>query len=251
MEDVMSGLRNLISGLENVAHRIGAKPALGLDKLPVGSLRELEAGGAISELLPGQQIFSPTGEVRFLYIPDHSVIKRNNMPNIPRNRNKVHLCCCEVLQEMLDDGRGKRYVATSNSSGGFDVCYSRTEQDVVPLDVCQRCYRMIHNRKYGAYTDFDYEAYAKDNDYMPSFFEDVSSGFYDVDYPDNWKEISFRVRKERGWLCEECGNNFANNIRELHVHHINGVKSDCCDTNLKVLCSRCHAKQPRHGHMHQ
>lgn len=245
----MSGLQELISGLKDVAHRIGANPALGLDALPSGDLRQLIARGVILELIPGQQILAPTGEVRFLYIPDHSMLKRYNMQNTSKNRNKVHLCCCDVIQDMLYDGREKRYVATGDTSGVFDVCYSNSEQDAVPLDVCQRCYRMLRSKKYGMYTDFDFSAYARDNDYVPELFERAGTDKYGVDYPDNWKQISFRVRQGRGWTCEQCGRNFSCQKRGLHVHHINGIKSDCRDSNLRVLCEECHSKQPRHGHM--
>jgi hypothetical protein len=37
----------------------------------------------------------------------------------------------------------------------------------------------------------------------------------------------------------------------LHVHHINGVKSDNSEMNLRVLCQYCHGEQPNHEHMKQ
>lgn len=32
----------------------------------------------------------------------------------------------------------------------------------------------------------------------------------------------------------------------LDVHHINGVKHDNRNSNLKALCKECHQKQPHH-----
>jgi hypothetical protein len=100
------------------------------------------------------------------------------------------------------------------------------------------------------------------------------------DYPADWKEISLRIRKRAGNKCEQCGLHngdvivrYANGlsrgicgtergwIREkirngysysgalkrlgftkvvLTVAHLNHIKEDCRDENLKALCQRCH-----------
>ena len=41
----------------------------------------------------------------------------------------------------------------------------------------------------------------------------------------------------------------SDNKKLLHVHHINGNKSDNSRDNLRVLCADCHKKQPHHGHL--
>ncbi len=66
------------------------------------------------------------------------------------------------------------------------------------------------------------------------------------EYPENWTEISRRLREERDWECELCGRSFADRPERLHVHHKNGRKSDNRGSNLAVLCEDCHAKQPGH-----
>jgi 5-methylcytosine-specific restriction endonuclease McrA len=74
-------------------------------------------------------------------------------------------------------------------------------------------------------------------------------------YPQNWPEISKRIRFERaGNRCEFCG------ARNYHPHPINGSKvvltvahlnhvpEDCRDENLKALCQRCHLEYDRPYH---
>lgn len=60
-------------------------------------------------------------------------------------------------------------------------------------------------------------------------------------YPDNWKEIAFRIKEKAGGKCERCGH-----VHEvetgyvLTVHHLDGDKTNCADWNLAALCQRCH-----------
>lgn len=35
--------------------------------------------------------------------------------------------------------------------------------------------------------------------------------------------------------------------RYLHVHHMNGLKNENGDKNLKAVCVRCHALEPSHS----
>ena len=68
-------------------------------------------------------------------------------------------------------------------------------------------------------------------------------------YADNWKDISRDLRDSRNWICECCGVNLRNTPALLHTHHINGVKRDNRQENLKALCIDCHRKQPQHDYM--
>ncbi len=37
--------------------------------------------------------------------------------------------------------------------------------------------------------------------------------------------------------------------RYLHVHHMNGLKNENSDKNLKAVCVHCHALEPSHSHI--
>lgn len=78
-------------------------------------------------------------------------------------------------------------------------------------------------------------------------------------YPKDWDKISIRVRLERGRRCEGCGQvgNTKHNV--LTVHHFDGCPENCQDSNLIVLCQKCHLRlqqgvmpsllQQRHGQL--
>jgi len=60
-------------------------------------------------------------------------------------------------------------------------------------------------------------------------------------YPDNWKEISEKSKKEFNYCCERCGK--YHNPKEgycLTVHHLDMDTSNNEKWNLAVLCQRCH-----------
>lgn len=60
-------------------------------------------------------------------------------------------------------------------------------------------------------------------------------------YPDNWPEISARIRKNAGEKCERCRHpHDPTGGYTLTVHHLDGDKSNNADWNLAALCQRCH-----------
>lgn len=73
-------------------------------------------------------------------------------------------------------------------------------------------------------------------------------------YPDNWKEISQRIKERANWTCEQCGavhgeinpnNGKATIITTAHLNHI---ESDCRDENLAALCRVCHLRYDASHH---
>ena len=66
-------------------------------------------------------------------------------------------------------------------------------------------------------------------------------------YPENWKQISLRIREREGWRCKWCGavngkpHPDTGSIVVLTVAHLeNPDPMDVRDENLAALCQACH-----------
>jgi 5-methylcytosine-specific restriction protein A len=65
-------------------------------------------------------------------------------------------------------------------------------------------------------------------------------------YGPHWEAIRMRILIRDNWQCRHCGR-VCGNKREAQVDHIVGKRLDGGDeeSNLQVLCSKCHAKKSR------
>ena len=62
-------------------------------------------------------------------------------------------------------------------------------------------------------------------------------------YPENWDAIATAVKVAAGWCCEHCGHEHdPEHGYCLTVHHLDGNKGNCEDSNLVALCQRCHLR---------
>jgi hypothetical protein len=61
-------------------------------------------------------------------------------------------------------------------------------------------------------------------------------------YPKNWTEIAHRVRVERHYTCEGCGQKGNRPLNPLTVHHIDYNPKNNADGNLLLLCAKCHLR---------
>ncbi|AYO20044.1 HNH endonuclease [Vibrio owensii] len=168
---------------------------------------------------------------------------------------RFHVSDCSTLQGMRASGRFERYVVTNNTSGEFLVDTSYGEKKA-RLKVCQNCLRKLNYK--GCNTTTNITSIVQ-NFNMAEFFATYSSFFphmpsrraetAESGYSDDWSKISSHYRVEKNFECEECKVNMRSHRALLHVHHVNGVKSDNRPSNLRALCIDCHSKQPMHEHM--
>ena len=190
------------------------------------------------------------GQVVFVYIQDTGASKYM-LENEPENSKKVHLRQCRTLDSMHEQGRYDRYVATQNKEGRFlvhtrerDGATGEMHANLVP---CKNCLNLIgysgeaKGFSYAEFlskdetTNFDRTPKTKDTDDRPS------------EYTKNWQNISQKYREFMHYKCEDCGVDLSSHRNLLHTHHINGVKSDNSNANLKALCKICHSNQPSHN----
>ena len=63
------------------------------------------------------------------------------------------------------------------------------------------------------------------------------------DYPENWPEISEKIKARHNYCCERCGHHHDPKAGyTLTVHHLDGDSMNNEDWNLAALCQRCHLK---------
>lgn len=211
---------------------------------------EFDRGGLAS--VRGRQVL--------LYIPDHGFRIATAIQQ-PRDRaNRFHVAFCAKLEEMKARNRFERYTATNDLGGRFKIFgtdNSVAREERVELSVCKFCLQQLN---YKGSTRYDarqraaltfkipefFETYSSFFPFMPSVFRDTKP----AGYTEDWEEISAAVRRAANHRCDDCGVDLTEVKRLLHVHHINGVKSDNRRVNLRPLCVDCHRRQPNHDHMH-
>lgn len=172
---------------------------------------------------------------------------------------KFHFYDCSTLKTMKAAGRFERYVVTQRKDGTFLVdkkirynYYSKNE--VEKLSVCGNClnwYNRHYRKNYNPNT-FDISAFFENFSNTPinqkPMYTDLTAP--PSGYPPDWNNtISLRMREKANWHCQQCGQYYGHTKTGLEVHHIDGVKAHVDESNLKVLCRECHAKQPHHGHL--
>ena len=200
-----------------------------------------------------------------LYIKDHSY--NNKIYTVLQDGskgNKFHIADCKTLDKMRSQGRFERYVVTNKLDGLFAVSGSdtATRELIVGetrLNVCQMCLESLNYKKFGSIprgpqrkefvssfelADF-FDTYSSFFKYMPTGVADREN----VDYSDDWPKISRAIKEQYKHTCQQCGLKLDQHKKLLHVHHINGVKTDNSGRNLTPLCADCHRKQPHHQHM--
>jgi len=171
---------------------------------------------------------------------------------------RFHVSDCITLKEMRKRKRYDRYVVTNDVSGIFPVSGtsaedSSTVEGMAELYVCKNCLRQLNYKGYKSRKGVIFKEFLLDEFFTrystlfatyPKAIADKRGG-----YTDGWDELSLTYRSQKGFVCEACDVNLSSKKQLLHTHHVNGVKRDDSNENLRALCIDCHRKEPSHGHM--
>ena len=168
---------------------------------------------------------------------------------------KFHLMKCKVLKNMTEE-RLKRCRLSCRTDGMFTMSDNKPHK----LEVCGRCIYdfadSIHKpvgyivREFGGFDQkfniakfFNYLEESGKRFIDSELWEKIKMGvILSNEYPSHWGNISSVCRASKRYKCERCGADL--DVEKwrylLHVHHINGVKSDVTPDNLINLCAMCH-----------
>lgn len=218
----------------------------------------------VEEPNPGD-VFRIRGEPVFLYIRDTWM--RHDTPEeaveSPERYTRIHLTECQALSEMRRQNRFERYVVTNRFDKPLrmvlnDRRHESAHEVELDLRVCRYCLQAIDWEGYArkprrereeVWLSFTRKAFLER--YSPTFASLPSGRDQDPndDYPANWQSIRQQALERADFTCLYCRVKVSREKRRLlDVHHLNGRKRDCHQTNLVVLCKLCHADQPMHDH---
>ena len=215
--------------------------ATGID---IFSLKEIE--------FANDGTFEFAGRKVIVYIRDQNVTYRDGY--------RFHIADCEKIQEMrMKDRFQRKYVVATRLDGKFVVNLLSEgklikKDDERNLSVCKYCLSRLN------YSDYEKVPFASrdriwKNFDLGAFFERYRSHIMRNpthtdrsaplnNYTQNWDRVSQRCREQAGWKCSKCREYLGEDSKKrfLHVHHIDGLKYNNREQNLKVLCIVCHAE---------
>ncbi len=209
-----------------------------------------------------QGLFSYKGRQILLYIQDHRVRVQETLDNGGVG-NKFHVAHCRTLEDMDSKRRYERYVATNELGGyfyitGYDFDTKEKREGKARLNVCKNCLRKLNYQNYRRVSHHDRNQMVAEFD-LKAFFAKYESSFrymprrragaFDGNYTDDWQRVARRYKQTKNFTCESCQLDLSDSPDLLHVHHVDGVKTNNSPGNLKALCSQCHRSQIDHDHL--
>jgi hypothetical protein len=255
------------------------KGRMGIPRNVYGSLTVLVDAGRLTEL-ELEKLTSPNGldisGDEYTILPDGTLAYKNSRVilyirdvTVYGNQEiqpRFHLANCATLQQMRERKRFDRYVASANTNGRFKlnlIDAGKVRTDDYDLFVCQNCLNLLNFdgfvMKWSQTKRSDFVKFFKIDRFFEKYPRSLHSQSprYNSDnapldaYTEDFDEISKKIRNDIGWRCQKCGINLSKprDRKWLHVHHINGRKSDNSKDNLEAICIGCHAEQPNHTHL--
>lgn len=253
--------------------KIRTRHGLGLGEFVPGS-SNLDIGEDLSTQAEVEALFHDSGllvrggQPVLAYIRDHTSFG----PFLnPQQSRKVHFTVCAALKSMKAQGRFERYRITNGETNIYvvdvRVAWNRTEEREVGLHPCQYClgnvkyrgfdYRLRDHEKRAIVENFDAkELFSAARKRLAKYWEqNVALGLATKDakratvpsgYPDDWKDISKRLRRSEDFTCGECKVRLGERPDLLHAHHKDGDKSNVRQSNLVCRCILCHHNEHPH-----
>lgn len=245
---------------------------------PLPSSGEIDPG----RLTPQERVLLAEGGIDVTYdqitiLPDGTLAYKDNRVLLYirdvhvygdlENEPRYHLCNCKTLVKMSQNGHFDKYVVSARVDGEFPINIIKGHKpnpDLRHLPVCKNCLDCLSFKGFNSQTMNRNRKERFVAEFSPEHFFvvyprslHIEKPKYDSDtaplneYPSNFRELSERLRRENAWRCQQCHRilSHSNLRRFLHVHHVNGDRSDNTRQNLKILCVACHADKPRHQHI--
>jgi hypothetical protein len=202
-------------------------------------------------------LMSYKGERVIIYIRDQANYSKNF-----KSEYRFHITWCPTLSTKEANGTFEKYVVSTRTDGKFKVNVmgnNGIESTFKDLMVCKNCLNKLDYHGYKSATKSQKEKIFQNfkiADFLKEYKNDISSEIMQKPtynektaplnvYSPRWGDISKNLKGRKNY-CEECHKIFKNDTI-VHVHHINGLKSDNAPSNLAVLCLDCHKKH--HNHM--
>jgi len=178
--------------------------------------------------------------------------------------HSFHFSECRTVVKMRELGRSQRYVVSTRKDGKFKYKLIQNDNSEIlkedKLNVCTKCLSQLNYHNYGYdITPLEQKKRAFKKFNLNEFFirfscspanNNVNIAKPEKGFKDNWDKKHLEQLKRSHWKCFSCNNDFSDNWKKyLHTHHKDGDPYNNEDSNIEVLCNKCHAAKQNHFHL--